>query len=422
MNITLFPSALSGSLPAVTSKSYGHRAMICAALADKPTSLSMNLLSADIAATADCLAALGASIDTSANGIVKVSPVHLTEGTPLLDCNESGSTLRFLLPVTAALADRAFFFGRGRLPERPLSPLITAMTSHGCRFEGECLPFTVEGRLESGRFLLPGNISSQFITGILLALPLVRGGEVVLTTPLESAGYLDMTLDVMRRFGVAVLRTPEGFSVSQDAAYRSPESFLVEGDWSNSAFWLAAGALSEKILLTGLNLCSAQGDRAIVKLLRAFGAEVSECENEVSVSRGSSALSPQVIDASNIPDLVPVLASVALNAKGETIIKNAGRLRLKESDRLRCIADGLQSLGGNVVETADGLIITGSGRLKGGHADGCNDHRIVMALAVASLLCDGPVEISGAEAVSKSYPGFFEDFAHLGGKYERSGK
>jgi 3-phosphoshikimate 1-carboxyvinyltransferase len=417
MDIRIFPSRLSGILPAVSSKSYAHRALICAALSDRETVLLMDSTSEDIETTAGCLRALGAKIRTETPGTVRISPVSRVSNTPILDCGESGSTLRFLLPVASALCERVTFTGKGRLPERPIAPLTAALAAHGCRFNSRKLPLTVEGKIRGEGFSLPGDISSQFISGILLALPLMGGGQISLTTPLQSAAYVDMTIDTMKSFQVEVSRPQNGFSVEKNTWYVTTGDFAVEGDWSNAAFWLAAGALSGGISLTGLAPGSSQGDRGIISSLRAFGAEVSEADGKISASPGA-ARAPQVIDASGIPDLVPVLAVMASGVKGKTVIKNAARLRLKESDRLKTIAKGLGDLGGDIKETADGLVIRGCGKLKGGRADGANDHRIVMALAVAAILCAEPVEITGSEAVAKSYPGFFEDFQKLGGRFE----
>lgn len=416
MNIRLYPSRLSGSLSAVASKSHAHRAMICAALSDGPTDLRLSCVSQDIEVTANCLNALGASVILQENGIAAIKPVLSKIQQAELDCKESGSTLRFLLPVAGAICEKTHFTGCGRLPERPLGPLVEAMESHGCHFAGSKLPFTVHGIMTGGRFALPGNVSSQFISGVLLALPLLNGGEVVLTTGVESAGYLHMTVDTMARFGVVVEETAQGYRVAPSAHYRSPGSLTVEGDWSNAAVWLAIAAISGEICITGLSLDSKQGDKEIAALLCASGVEIRSEGGKTTAKPVSEIHLPPIIDAGDIPDLIPVLAALALCQKGETRVVNAGRLRLKESDRLFSLARELRKLGGDIEEMPDGLVIRGTGRLKGGAADGCGDHRIVMALTVASTICENPVLIEGAQAIKKSYPNFFSDFVHLGGR------
>ena len=413
MDVTLTPSPLSGTLPAIPSKSDAHRALICAALADRPTALRLPRTSADIDATCACLEALGAGA-VRRDGTVTVTPIRALSDRPLLDCGESGSTLRFLLPVAAALCPAVRFTGRGRLPERPIGALKAAMEFHGVSFSAERLPFDTTGQLTGGAFSLPGNISSQYVTGLLLALPLTAGGgSLTLTTPLESAAYVDITLHTLRRFGIRVDITQNGYDVPGGQAFRSPGELAVDGDWSNAAFFLAAGALTAPVSLTGLDARSPQGDKAVLEVLHAFGAEVS-------ISNGTVFASPRplrgiTLDVSEIPDLLPVLAAVAACAVGETRFVNAARLRLKESDRLSSTAAMLRSLGAETEELPDGLIVRG-GPLSGGTVDGCNDHRIVMAAAVAAARCGGPVTIRGAEAVNKSYPGFWEDYKRLGGE------
>ncbi len=391
-------------------------------MADHPTRLLLGRTSQDIAVTAGCLKALGAKIDMSEEGHIDILPLpnagRYTIAEAALDCMESGSTLRFLLPVAASVCQKTHFTGRGRLPKRPLTPLIQAMEAHGCRFEESGLPFTVNGMMTGGEFLLPGNVSSQFITGILLALPLIGGGEVTLTTPIESAGYLRLTVDTLAQFGVRVHAMKEGYRVASDARYRSPGKLVMEGDWSNSAVWLAAAAMGNPVEVTGLSYAASQGDKEVVALMRAAGASIQTTNDKITTSPASSFKFPPVIDAADIPDLIPVLSVLALFNNGETRFVNAGRLRLKESDRLAGLSHELRKLGGDITETPDGLSVRGTGRLKGGTANGCGDHRIVMALAAASTICSNPVTIYGAQAVEKSYPEFFDDFAKLGGKIE----
>lgn len=513
MDIEIIPRKLKGRLQALPSKSHAHRLLIALKLAqlqggeaadseipehtgvcaDGHTAASdadiIPTFSKDIEATKDCLAQLDAS-------------------RPLLDCIESGSTLRFLLPITMALRDEAVFTGEGKLPSRPISPLKEEMERHGCSFilggehpqNPEPAPgspaaaacagefnkssgcgsgshreiCSVRGRLQSGSYRLAGNISSQFITGLLFALPLLDGDSTLeLTTKLESAGYVDLTLDVLRTFGIRISegRTPGGFIIYEIKGrqqYTRPHSLSVQSDWSNAAFWLACGALGGDVTLDGMDMSSSQRDREFTDILMQMGAllEFSDIDSDTpddsvncisgnhpeadaggrtaddskncasgsrpdlgmqsasgtqlcSVRCTGSGLKAARINASQIPDLVPVLAAVMALAQGHSEITHAERLRIKESDRLFTVHDFLSKLGADITEESDGLSINGKHTLSGGEVYGHNDHRIVMAAAVASCCCENPVIIRGAEAVNKSYPDFFRDFAALGGEVRR---
>lgn len=408
MDITVSPRALCGTVEAIPSKSVAHRMLICAALSDKPVKVALSSSNADIDATVNCLRALGSQI-TVANGVYSVTPVKPTDETVLLDCGESGSTLRFILPVAAALGYRAEVIGAGRLPERPLGELRSQLASHGISFSSEKLPFEISGKLSGGEFILPGNISSQYITGLLLALPMCGGGKITLSTPLESAPYVDITAFVCRSFGVDVRRTESGFEVGS-VPYHSEESHVVEGDWSSAAFFLAAGAIGNAVSVGGLNPDSSQGDRAVVDILRSFGAQVEYGENLVTVRKNR--LHGIKIDLKEIPDCLPILAVVAACAEGETEFYNGARLRLKESDRLYTTATMLRSFGIRCEEQPDKLTVTG-GTLKYGEVETFNDHRIAMAAAIAASICGG--KILNAQCSKKSYPGFFDDYISLGG-------
>lgn len=392
MTARVWPGALTGSVPAIVSKSAAHRALMLAALSDAPTQLSPEAHSEDIDATLQCLSALGASVEITPDGFL-VNPRTRVPGGEA-DCRESGSTLRFLIPLSAALGAKTRFSGSGRLPERPLGPLVEALIAHGCAFDAGKLPFILSGELSGGLFQLPGDVSSQFITGLMMALPLVGGGRIKLTSPLESAGYVRMTVSAMARFGVPVQEKPDGWEVPR-ATYRSPGMLKIEGDWSNAAFFLAAGAD-----VTGLDEVSAQPDRAIRAMLTAFDA------------------SDRTLDVRDTPDLLPILASVAAVTPGETRFTGAARLRIKESDRLKTMAAGIRAIGGEAEEQPDGLIVRCVKPPAGGAVDAAGDHRIAMAFSIAATRCLGPVTIRGAEAVRKSYPAFFEDFVRLGGRVD----
>lgn len=406
------PAPLGGTVSAIASKSDAHRLLILAALSHGETKLLMEQRSEDIDATISCLRALGAIIDILPDGVF-VRGIEQVNDPPLLDCGESGSTFRFLLPVACALCARVRFKGSGRLPERPIGELMRVMQAHGVAFSEERLPFETTGRLTGGDFSLPGNVSSQYLTGLLLALPtLDEDSTISLTTRLESAAYVDITLHALKRFGVEVRVQNGVYAVSGGQAIQSPGTLRVDGDWSNAAFFLAAGALGNPVTMTGLNLDSPQGDKAIVTALRTFGARVEATEDAVTVS--SSQLTGCTIDVGETPDLLPILAVLGASAAGETRLVNAARLRLKESDRLSSVSAMLRALGGTVEEQPDALVITG-GTLAGGTVDSCRDHRIAMSAAIASIRCMSEAVILGADAVNKSYPAFYQDFNHLGG-------
>ena len=416
MIATVQKGCLSGEIPAIASKSYAHRLLMAAALADRPTTVRCATVSDDILATARVLTAMGASVERTDEGFV-VEPISTCPVGPTLDCGESGTTERFILPIACALGLDAAVTGSGRLPERPLSPLYEELQAHGIDLSPQgVFPLHARGRLPAGDYSLAADVSSQFIGGLLFALSVVPGkSTLTLTGRIESAPYLDMTLDVLALFGASITRTDDGrrFEIEGRTRLASPGAAAVEGDWSNAAFWLCAGALGRGVTLTGLRADSRQGDRAVADILKAFGADVSPTEDAVTVRPGT--LNGMTVDAAQIPDLVPVLAVVAAFAEGETRFLNAGRLRIKESDRLKTTRELLERLGADVDELPDGLVVRGRGTLAGGECDGANDHRIVMSAAVAGARTQHPVVIRGAQAVRKSYPGFFDDFARLGG-------
>lgn len=416
MNIRIGKSTLRGRIKVISSKSDAHRLLIAAALADQPTRIMVEGWSNDIEATKNCLEALGCKIVRGDN-MVEVTPLWAAQTKDaVLDCGESGSTLRFLLPIVAALGKHAIFEGQGRLPERPIEVLLEELRIHGCFVKENSLPLEMSGGITGGVYTLPGNVSSQFITGLLFALPLLpEKSEVRLTTQTESKGYVDMTLETLRAFGIEIEQQEWGFSVKGGQTYHSPCGISAEGDWSGAAFWVVAGGAGGDIICTGLRKGSCQGDKEIVSLMERFGAKVAWQEDGVQVSAGN--LSGITIDASQIPDLVPVLCAAATKAQGKTVIYNAGRLRMKESDRLKAMAEGLQRLGVRVTEQEESIIIEGGNDMPSGEVvlDSYDDHRIVMALVVAAAALGVEAVIERAEAVSKSYPTFFAEFIRLGG-------
>lgn len=441
MTVTLTRPVLSGSVPAIASKSHIHRLIIAAALYGSDTFVKYSGdLSDDISATVSCMRALGAEINVQEDEIHITGMKNACEASPSdavkLYCGESGSTLRFLLPVVCALGISAEFYPEGRLPNRPLSPLREELIRLGCSIseQGE-VPLKVRGDLNSGTanccaaegcaFEIDGGVSSQYITGLLLALPLLGGENTIrVTGRLESRPYVDMTIDVLSYFGIDITEKDSVFTVctSSERVKCSDKIFYADGDWSNAAFWLCAGTIGkEPVCVSGLSAASKQGDREVLSLLERFGASISKNMHEdgrMDVTVYPSEMSGIEIDASDIPDLVPILACTAAAAKGRTVIYGAARLRLKESDRLRAVTDILGGLGADITSTDDGLIINGGLSydgypLKGGEADSYNDHRIAMTAAIASLISKESVIITGAQAVNKSYPRFFSDFDKL---------
>ena len=416
MNVLITPSKLQGCIEAIPSKSHAHRVLIAQKLAqlqgqNKADRIDVPTFSEDIGATKNCL-------------------VQLDKEMPYLDCKESGSSLRFMLPVAMALKNEAVFIGTGKLPYRPISPLKEEMESHGCSFRMGSKDqkvsdkykeiCTISGRLQAGTYELAGNVSSQFITGLLFALPLLDGdSELRLTTKLESAGYVDLTLDVLRSFGIEIIErtSEEGFIIYEipgNQHYFDPDGLTVQGDWSNAGFWLACGALGGDITLTGLDMNSSQRDKEIISILRSMGADITIAADGAITCRGNGLRGTEV-SVAQIPDIVPVLAAVMSQASGASMITNAERLKIKESDRLKTVYDFLTRLGADITYAGAGLSLTGRPILDGGEVSSHNDHRIAMSAAVASCGCSSPVIIHGAEAVRKSYPGFFRDFAALGG-------
>lgn len=414
MNVRIVPSAPTGVIKAIASKSAAHRLLICATFANAPTVIRCEELNEDICATVRCLEALGAKIVRQAPNYI-VSPIKEVCKSAVLDCGESGSTLRFLVPVVGALGVNASFLMAGRLPNRPLSPLREELERHGIVFSAaETNPLSCQGRLDGTEFSILANISSQFVSGLLFALSVSKkAGKIHLDGVIESTPYIDMTIDALRQFGILVHRKDNLLEITENHGLCSPCECLVEGDWSNAAFPLSLGAMGrDPLTVAGLKLDSHQGDRAIVSLLKEFGATVEVRDNAVTIT--PAPLRGIDIDASQIPDLVPILATVASVAEGRTRIFNASRLRIKESDRLQTVCAMLNALGANVTETEDGLIIEGVKRLRGGLVSSFGDHRIAMSAAVASVVCEQDVIIENAQASAKSYPDFWKDLKKLG--------
>ncbi len=417
MNKIVIPGSRSGAVSAPSSKSQAHRILICAALAQNESVITCPGISKDIEATIACLNEMGAKIQVDGD-MISVQPIDRDvlrdfSGERILRCAESGSTLRFLLPVVGALGINAAFVMEGRLPERPMREYEEVLRAHGMNITRDGCLMRVSGCLKAGAFALPGNISSQYFSGLLFALPLIEGSSrIIIDGSLESEDYVIMTENALRESGIVWKRLADGYEICGGQKYTSKPHIRVEGDYSNAAFFMCAGALSSKgITVYNLSEISGQGDRRIVDVLEEFGAEIRRDGDGVFVRKNR--LNAITIDGSMIPDLIPVLSVVAAAAVGTTHVIHAERLRMKESDRIMSTVGMLKSLGACVTETKDGMIIEGREMLAGGTVDSCMDHRIAMAAAVAAGVCQNPVTVINAQCVSKSYPEFWKDLELL---------
>ncbi len=396
MNITISPRPLCGQVHIIPSKSQAHRFLIASALADAPTQILCAETNRDIEATAACLRALGAQIERTTNGY-HVTPITACPNSATLNCGESGSTLRFLLPIVGALGIDTVFTMHGRLPQRPLSPLWEEMERMGCALSRPTADtLRCQGALRGGKYTIAGNVSSQYITGLLLALPLLQDDSTLeITGTLESKPYVDLTLQVLQTFGIDI----QSGRIRGAQHYHAPQVLRVEGDWSNAAFFLAANSVGSSIDVSGLNFDSVQGDRAVCDILSSI------CRTKA------------IISAADIPDLVPILSIAAAEHHG-AVFTHIERLRMKESDRVASVIAMIEALGGQAEANAHTLTIHPT-PLTGGTVDACNDHRIAMSAAIAATACTHPVTILGAQCVEKSYPNFWKIYQALGGTYEQ---
>ena len=388
-------SILNGEVVIPPSKSAAHRALICSFLSSGGT-VKPIINSKDMQATI---------------GVIEA----LKQGKSTLDCIESGSTLRFMIPVAAALGRNVTFTGQGSLLDRTIGEYLELLPKHNVSVKSDgTLPIEIKGRLENGSYEVSGDVSSQYITGLLLALPTLDGDSaILLKTPLQSKPYVDMTIKVMSDYGVEIKETDFGYLIHGGQTFKKID-YTVEGDWSHSAFFLVAGAIGGDVTVSGLNMDTAQGDKAILSVLKSFGAQLEINDSRVRCVKGK--LEGTEIDATNIPDLVPVIAVLAAFSGGQTVIKGAQRLRFKESDRIESVVKNLRLIGADVTETDDGMIINGGAKLHPAKLKGYNDHRIVMAFSIAALFLDGETVIDDALSINKSYPSFFEDYNGIGGK------
>lgn len=414
--ITLHPGRLRGTLAVPPSKSIAHRALICAALAQGESVVSPVDDSQDMRATTQCMQALGAAFSREGKTLAIEGRIRAPEALPRMDCLESGSTLRFLMPLSLVLAQGGTFFTKGRLGERPLGPYEAVFARQGILLERASGSIRVKGKLAPGRFELPGDVSSQFVTGLLLSLPLLLGdSEMLLTTPPESEGYIDLTIRVLADFGVKAERpTRQRFEIPGGQSYRA-RSYQVEGDYSQAAVLLCADALGSQVALQGLKEDSLQGDRAVIRLLTGMGANLVRKEGSLSLAGGD--LAGAVIDGGAFPDILPMMALACCLAKGESRIENAGRLRLKECDRLAATVGELSKLGADIRAEGDTMIIRGREELSGGvKVYSHNDHRMAMMLSIAALFCREPIQLADPGCVAKSWPMYWEDYVSLGGR------
>ena len=408
----------SGTIASIPAKAHAHRALICAALASSPSTILLSRTSKDIDATMDSLRGLGAHV-VYENKVVTVTPGPAPQKGNVVP-HESGTTLRLLLPVAASICSEVDVDAKGRLPDRPLEPMLGEMKAHGVTFSQDKPPFTMTGRLQGGEFGMVGDVSSQFFSGLLLAAPQCGGATITSTTPLQSSDYVTLTTTTMADFSVTVDHTPargtvqESFTVAANATFKGQSNYQIEGDWSNTAIWMvAAGMTGKPITITGMNKNSVQADRRIMQVMIDAGCDVVWDGMNVTVM--GRAVKPIHADLEQMPDMLPVMAALACSIQGESSFVKGARLRLKESDRLEAVANLVRDLGGTVREEGDDLYIIGSGILKGGQGDCVNDHRLVMAGTLMALISENPVTLKDSEAITKSYPDFFEDWNLLGG-------
>lgn len=414
-SIKIYPSKLCGSVTAPPSKSDSHRALICAALCDGPTVIKNCGNSDDINATISVLSGFGATFMRNGNEITVYPAKTAKPISKIADCNESGSTLRFLLPVAAALGVETEFVGKGRLPLRPIDTLTDLLNNHNVKCNGSTLPLKISGKLSSGLYRLAGNISSQYISGLLMALSVTKGqSKIELTTVLESKPYVDMTLDTLKKFGADIIVTDDGYLIN-GKEHLTPCEYTVEGDWSQAAFFMVAGALGNGITLKGLNLNSFQGDKKIIDVLKTCGADVSISEDGITVKNGD--LKAIEIDGSQIPDIIPIISVLSAFCEGTTTIHSVERLAIKESNRITETVSRLNTFGIDAICTHNTITVTKSVP-HGTEIDSANDHRIVMSFAVLASMCQNESIINNFTAINKSYPDFFKDFKNTGGKVD----
>lgn len=409
-NLIVSPSKISGEINAPSSKSFAHRILIASFLSKNEVKIKNVGESVDALVTLNALKALNATA-RQADGEVSIKMGSLPTEEVVIDCNESGSSLRFLIPVVCALGVKATFIGSKRLLERPIGELVNSLNSNGAEIDG----YKVNGKLKPGKYYIDGSISSQYVSGLLLALSYLDGdSEIIISGRLVSKPYVDITIGVLKEFGVEVNETETGYKI-KGGYTKKVDTLTVEGDWSGSAFILCAGAIAGNVTVKGLNANSYQGDRKILEILKDFGAKVEINGDIISVSKNK--LKGITVDMEDVPDLIQIVSVVASYASGKTVIKNVDRLKLKESDRILAIINSLKSVGVSASYLNNSLIIEGKSAT-GGLIDGGNDHRTVMSSAVLGIMASDEIEITYGEAIKKSYPNFISDYKKIGGKVD----
>lgn len=414
--VKITPTKLQGVVQVPPSKSLAHRAIICASLAKGVSRIDNIEYSKDIQATIKAMKSLGTKIKEYDNYLIIDGTSTFTKQNSEIDCEESGSTLRFMVPISIVEENKVHFMGRGNLGKRPLDTFyeIFDRQNIGYIYKKDVLDLYVVGKLKPDHYLIPGNISSQFITGLLFALPLLKGDSIIeITSPLESKGYIDLTLQMLNQYGIKVINNDyKSFIVMGNQEYTACD-YRVEADFSQAAFYLVAGAIGNDVILKDLNLDSLQGDKATLDILEAMGAMINVVNEGIKVT--SNELLATTVDASQCPDVIPVVCVALALAKGKSAVINAKRLRIKECDRIVATSSQINELGGIVTELSEGMIIEGVNEFQGGNCLSYDDHRIAMMLAIAATRCSHSVIIDNMECVEKSYPSFWEDYQSLGG-------
>ena len=416
MNVIIHPKKLKGNVLIPPSKSLSHRAIIAACLAEGESIISNISFSKDINATISAMEALGAKVVKDGSTLY-ITGSKIKRVKDLIDANESGSTIRFMIPIALVSNEPITFTGKNNLVNRPLDSYYEIFDNLGIEYthpENAYLPLCVNGGLKSGVYKMRGDISSQFITGLLYALPLLDGdSKIIITTNMESIGYIDLTLDVLKDFGIEIDNINyKEFIIKGNQKYK-PSNYIVEGDYSQTAFYLVGGALGNDINILGMKEKSLQGDKKVIEDIKAMNGDVTFIDGILKCNKSDT--KSAVIDFSQSPDLGPALSVLASLSQGTSHFINASRLRIKECDRITCVLEELNKMGANITETPDSMIINGVTKLHGTVVDSHNDHRLAMAFAMAATVCDGDVKILNAECVSKSYPHFWEDYIKLGG-------
>lgn len=418
MSLRIQPRQLQGKVHIPPSKSMAHRAIICASLARGRSVISNVQYSKDIEATISAMKALGTMIFQHDDYLEIDGTTTFMRNNGEIDCHESGSTLRFMIPISLVQPSNFHFKGEGRLGKRPLDVYyqIFEKQNIGYLYKENVLDLYVMGQLHAGTFEIAGDVSSQFISGLLFALPLFpQDSRIVITSPLQSKGYVDLTIQMLQHYGIFVINNHYQELIIPGGQHYHARDYEVEGDFSQAAFYLVAGALGNDVTLEGLNFQSKQGDKVVIDILEKMGCQFKQVENSCQIT--CSSLQGTVIDGSQCPDIIPIIAMACAQAKGKSVIQNIERLRIKECDRLKATVDMIVQLGGQAIEHQDSMEIIGVEKLKGGEVTSSHDHRMAMSAAIMSSVCEGDVVIDDRQCVEKSYPDFWEDFKSLGGEY-----